>query len=218
MTLQNIRDIFTLELKILSNIRGTKEITLGDRQVAYLYSKALSDVCNRLKIATVNNSVSLTAATSYTTYALNSKFNGLMTQPEIGGIKLEEVALGDIPQTGTLQQGQPTKFSIFYDNTTNLHRIAVYPLPDAAYTLSFWSYVDLGMMDATDLTAQNWGQFDGSQLQGDMYVPERYTTLVVLGMLASLDNEKKLEYENEIMKMRNSGANSIRGTKYRFGI
>ncbi|MFA6364717.1 hypothetical protein, partial [Methanoregula sp.] len=60
-----------------------------------------------------------------------------------------------------------------------------------------------------------WGDFDGSTFSGYLKIPEKYLDLLLLHMLGRCFDEKKIEYELTITRIRgNSGSSAKQEIEY----
>lgn len=215
MTLQHLRDAFVMEYKLECQKTGTREILFGDKQIAYMISKAQQDLINRLKISELYTDVSLTAVTTYTEYTLPSNFGAVAKRPKIGDVELDIVNREDIPSSGTLSQGTPEKLAIYFNGTE--YKMSVYPLPSSAMTLRLWYFIDTAYFNPASTSAQDWGTFDGSQFSGNVKFPDKYLKAIIDFMVGEVFPQRKGEYEFELSKLKATNATTYQGFKYRFG-
>lgn len=217
MTLSEVRDAFIADYTFEAQRLGLKRIDVPNKMIASWISRGQQDIADRLSIMVTNQDISLTAVTVYTEHNLNSKFAGIV-KAEINGYDLDIVGVKDIPTTGTLVTGQPSKIAAFHDASQNAYKAIVYPLPDTSYTLKVWYHINLNFYSPSGSADQDWGNFSGTAWTGDLKIPDRYLDLLLEYMMAKAFPERIAIYERRIRGFKARNASTPKELTYKLGI
>lgn len=211
MTLNEIRDDYVRSMQREFWKIGRDMPPMIDKSIAMEMSEAFQDIQRRLNVLQGYSTITLEDGVNV--YDLPSNF-GKMKKAMYSNMQLDEVSFNEFI-TLVDAEGQPTTFTMYPSGNTQ--QIAVYPKPDATYTLYIYYYLDLGYYSPSGDAQQNWGNFDGSVFSSTPKLPERYNRAIKNYMLGLYFPEWMAAYEREVASLRESRVSSLPKRKYSMG-
>jgi hypothetical protein len=213
LTATECRNLFVVGYKIECQKNKMKELDFPDKIIASWMSSGQQDIADRLKILITYVDVAYTPVTSFTKYDLPSNFGSLLrTEPELKIVDVNE--MNSYVQSGNnLQIGVPQQVAVYHESTG--YHLVLGPLPNSTNTIRVWYSINPGMYSPSAAAAQDWATFDGSTFTGSLKIPDKYIDLLILYMLGKIFDQKKMEYEAHLNRMRiNSGSTRKQGLEY----
>ena len=181
-TLQQLKDIIYFKYMKECNNRKIPEMEIGDGEFKIYYDIVKDELFKELNIAVAKQEITITAVTSYTEYALDSVYGGLvshelvLTGSDNIGNGLEIKNYEEMPISGNLTSGTPNRIAI-YAKSDGLHYVYLYPLSGYAGTLTIiyklLSEIEAGAGASADLTKS-------------IAIPLQYQYLLIQGIMAQL--------------------------------
>lgn len=211
MTLSEIRDDFQRRYLRECFKRNLKPMDITESSIAMDISEIQQDIQRRLSV--VQGFTTITTEVGVNTYSLPTNF-GKQKQVMIGGLKLTERSVDQVIENID-SDSTPNYYAIYPSGKTQ--KIILNPTPDAVYTVYVYYYLDLGYFSPSGSPTQDWGQFDQNYFYNNSPLPERYYRAIVLGMLANWFMDMKVDYERELLSLRESRVSSLPQRQYSMG-
>lgn len=215
MTITEVRNAFERKYRLACAKRGASPIDFGNGEIALMISEAQQKIVNELKIIETYADISLTVQTEFTTFSMPSNYGEIKGNPTIDGAKLDIVNIDEIPKTGDIGSGKPSKIAIYYDGTGYV--CAVDPTPSQTYTLRIWYYTNTLFYSPSGATSQNWGSFDGEVFSGNLKIPDKYVIVLLEHMVSQIFDDNYPKFVEELNSLRAKSGNTMSGIKYNLG-
>lgn len=211
MILSEIRDDFQRRYLRECFKRNLKPMDMSEASLAMDISEIQQDIQRRLSV--VQGYTTITTESGVNTYNLPTNF-GKQKTVMISGLKLTEKSVDQIIET-VESNSTPNYFAIYPSGKTQ--KIILDPMPEAVYTVYVYYFLDLGYYSPSGSASQDWGQFDQNYFYNNSPLPERYYRAIVLGMLSNWFLEFKVDYERELLSLKESRVSSLPQREYSIG-
>lgn len=211
MKLSEIRDDFQRRYLRECYKRNLKPMDMPEASLAMDLSEIQQDIQRRLSV--VQSYTTITTEEGVNTYNLPTNF-GKHKMVMIGGLKLTETSTDELLEHVSANS-TPNYFAIYPSGKTQ--KIILDPTPNGAYTVYIYYFLDLGYFSPSGSATQDWGQFDQNYFYNYSPLPERYYRAIVLGMLSNWFLEFKVDYERELLSLKESRVSSLPQRTYSMG-
>lgn len=226
MTTQELRGQFDFYYGLEANKRKLPQIDFTDQQFLLMYSNAMVEVSDRLKMLRDFVTISITPVTVFTEYTLAQDYGGFIKAElfDAGGNKigdLEEGAYEDISTATNNATAKPMKVIVYADGLTYKMVLS----PNANFTGS----VKLHYLKVSDLYAPSKGATQSTPIDfnskvGVGYsavsttVPDKYIQGAIYHMLMQIYDDIAPKFEAWIYRMKASYAGTKKkATNYKLG-
>lgn len=211
MLLLDLRNRFILEYKLECQKKNVKEIGLAtqDKIIAAWIASGEQDICDRLSLLTTYTDIAYVPVTDFTTYSLPTNFGKLLkTEPELKTVDITDIKT--VNNGNPIPQGEIHTIAIYNDGTA--FKAALMDLPASSGSVRVWYSINTLMYSPGGTTSQNWGSFDGLTFTGNLKIPEKYTDLLLLYILGKIFDDRKLEYEANLLRLRGNSSTTHKDT------
>lgn len=209
MTLKEIRDVFLVRYKRLSQQRQQPFDHIGDAEIALYLSVAQQDIQRRLSVVETSTDITLDSISNL--YALPITF-GKQKHAYAGQTILQEISIKEAEQA-TLGGNSGAWYAIKVTG----HSAYVF-CPMTSGTLTVVYYPDLNYYQPSLGASQTWGSFNGVVYSGNAILPDRYDMAIIYHMLSNIFPDHLALYEKELKSLRESRQFSDTDTlKYTLG-
>lgn len=195
MTLKEIRDVFLMRYKRLSQQRQQPFDSLNDAEISFYISAAQQDIQRRIGV--VETSTSITLGTISNLYALPASF-GKQKHAYIGDSPLDEIGIVEAERLSIYGDA-----SSYYAIKVTGHTAYIL-CPISSGTLTIVYYPDLGYYQPSLGSSQTWGSFNGVVYSGNAILPDRYNMAIIYNMLSNIFPDFLALYEKELKSLRES--------------
>ena len=213
MLIQQVRDEFVVEYKLECQKREAKEIDFGDKIIASWIAAGQQDIADRLKLLVKWFDVYYEATTEFLTYGLPDDYGSLIsTEPQLTVRGIREMQTS-VQEDETLTTGEVHSIAIYNDGES--YKVVLNDMPTSSGKVRLWYAVNPLYYSPTASKNQEWGTFDGVTFTGSLRIPDKYKDLLILFMLGKCFDDRKLEYENKLLKfVGNLGSTSKDEIRY----
>lgn len=226
MTTKELRGQFDFYYGLESTKRKVPQIDFVDQQFLLMYSNAMVEISDRLKMIKDFISISLTPVTQFTEYTLGQDYGGFIKAElfDASGNKMYDIPEGDYSEINTAAENlstEPQKVIIYADGLN--YKLVLNPNPNMAGTLK------LHYLKTSDLYAPSKGTtqqtpVDWNPQAGIGYnvvsttVPDKYIQGAIYHMLAQIFDDMTPKFEAWIYRMKASYAGTKKkSTNYKMG-
>lgn len=207
LTLQEIRDEFVVEYKLIVTQRDLKQIDFGNKIIASWIASGQQKIADKLKVLIKYVDIYYDEMTEFYTFGLPDDYGGFIsTDPQLKQVSISQLNT-QVQEDETLTQGEIHSIAIYHDGDG--YKLGFMDLPTSAGRFRLWYSVNPLYYSPSAGSNQDWGNFDGSTFSGNLVIPDKYKDLLILFMLGKCFDDKKQEFENELIRSAGmSGATS----------
>ena len=200
MTLENVKNVFNMEMKRETGKRNMERPQIQNQEIAYLISKALLDIQMRNIVLSGTGTITFTGADDYDL----PKTAGNITLAKIGDTILTERTYKELQEKIDVSSSEGNLFATYQPAATR--KIVFWPNPSSG-TASIFYDLDLDIYIPGDDTNYSVDTELGA-LQDDLIFPIRYLRAVTLFMVGQYIDEIMVLYEHELGKLKEAAPDS----------
>lgn len=195
MTIKEVRDVFLMRYKRLSQQRQQPFDHINEAEIAFYISAAQQDIQRRLSVIESSTDIELDSISNL--YALPVTF-GKQKHVYVGDISLEEISIVDAEKRSLTGDN-----GAWYAIKVTGHSAYIY-CPMTSGTLTIVYHPDLNYYQPSLGASQSWGNFSGVVYSGNLLLPDRYDMAIIYNMLSNIFPDFLALYEKELKSLRES--------------
>lgn len=215
LTIKEIRDLFLVQYRIQTRVRGLEYLELGEKTIAYWISAGQKKILEELRPA--KSFIDIVCPKGVNTFTLPLDF-GLDIKCELNGHDLVKMDITEMNSSGESAQGTIGAYAIYFDGGEDVWKITFAPEPMGEMVPRLWFYPEYGLYKPTLNKNQEWGKFDGATFEGYLHIPPTYEPLLITFLLSQAIPEMFADFNMEVIKYKQIQASqNKRKPRYKFG-